>query len=48
MRDHQDGEPAVLPRSSWRFAREAGGAVTESDSHVWLEGGFQPGKVYEF
>ena len=47
MRDHQDGEPTVLPRSSWRFARAVDGAPVEDDGFAWLEGGFQPGKVYE-
>jgi hypothetical protein len=47
MRDHQDGEPTILPRESWRFARVVDDKPMTSDSHVYLESGFQPGKVYE-
>jgi alpha/beta hydrolase family protein len=47
VRKHQDGEPAVIERSRWRFAREVDGTPEPSDKHVWLDGGFQPGKVYE-
>ncbi len=47
VRDHQDGEPTILPRSSWQFAREVDGDVKPDDRFAWLEGGFQPGKVYE-
>ena len=43
------GAQSVVPRSQWRFARVDGvnGQVVADDSHVWLQGGFQPGKWYE-
>jgi hypothetical protein len=47
VRDHQDGEPAVIARRRWRFARRGGEGIEPSADHVWLEGGFEPGKVYE-
>ncbi|HEX2828197.1 MAG TPA: alpha/beta hydrolase domain-containing protein [Burkholderiales bacterium] len=47
VRDHQDGEPTVIARRRWRFARRGGEGVEPSADHVWLEGGFEPGKVYE-
>ena len=48
VRDWEDGEDRVIPRAQWRFAREtAGGAVEPSTDHVWLEGGFEPGRIYQ-
>jgi hypothetical protein len=47
VRDHQDAPPRTVPRDQWRFARQADGNVVESAEHVWLQGGFQPGYVYE-
>ena len=47
VRDHQDGEPTVIPRSRWRFAKAGKQGIEASADHVWLEGGFEPGKVYE-
>jgi len=47
VRDWEDGEDTLIPRSSWRFAREMpAGAVEPSAEHVWLEGGFEPGRIY--
>jgi hypothetical protein len=47
VRDWEDGEDMLIPRSSWRFAREMpAGAVEPSAEHVWLEGGFEPGRIY--
>jgi Alpha/beta hydrolase domain len=48
VRDWEDGEDTLIPRSHWRFAREtASGAVEPSAEHVWLEGGFEPGRIYQ-
>src|SRR5262245_3698813 len=48
VRDWEDGEDAPIERSRWRFAREtAAGAVEPSAEHVWLEGGFTPGRIYQ-
>ena len=48
VRDWEDGPDAELPRSAWRFAREVeGGAIEESREHIYLEGGFVPGKIYQ-
>jgi hypothetical protein len=41
------GATSLVPRSRWRFAREENGRLVPDDSHVWLEGGFQPGTWYE-
>src|SRR6516164_4803764 len=48
VRDWEDGEDTLIPRSRWRFAREtAAGSVEPSAEHVWLEGGFEPGRIYQ-
>jgi hypothetical protein len=47
VRDWLDGERTVIPRGRWRFARDVDGRPRPDDTHVWLEGGFAPGKVYE-
>jgi Alpha/beta hydrolase domain len=46
--DWEDGDDTVIPRSRWRFAREtSAGAVEPSAEHVWLDGGFDPGRIYQ-
>ncbi len=47
VRDQLDGEPRVIPRERWRFARVAGGRVAPDPRHVWLEGGFEKGRLYQ-
>lgn len=52
VKDYEDGKETVIPRSKWRFARETSATettdgVVPSDEHVYLEGGFQPGKYYQ-
>ena len=43
------GQPRrVVPRDQWRFARrEAGGEVVADPTRVYLEGGFEPHKLYD-
>lgn len=48
VRDYEDGEDTVIPSTSWRFAREvAGGDRVPSREHIHLDGGFEPGKIYQ-
>jgi hypothetical protein len=48
VRDWEDGEDTLIPRARWRFARETPAAAVEpSSEHVWLEGGFEPGRIYQ-
>ena len=47
VRDWPDGPATVIARDRWRFARDADGRPVADDSHVWLEGGFVAGRVYE-
>jgi hypothetical protein len=41
------GPCTAIPRQAWRFAHDEDGAPVPDDSHVWLEGGFRPGVIYE-
>jgi hypothetical protein len=48
VRDSAGGEATPVPRGSWRFARALPGGGFEPDpGHVWLEGGFEAGRVYD-
>jgi len=47
VREHVGAPAATLPRHAWRFARAAGGAVIPDPSFVCLDGGFEPGKLYD-
>ena len=47
VRDHPDSEPRILPRENWHFARDDGGSPVTDANHVWLEGGFAPGLMYQ-
>ena len=47
VRDHQDGKPTVIPRGRWRFAKAGSEGIAPSADYVWLEGGFEAGRVYE-
>lgn len=46
VREWEDGPDAMIPRDRWRFAREEGGQVVPSAQHIYLEEGFEPGKIY--
>lgn len=48
VRDSRDAERSVIPRSEWEFAQTVDGKLTPSDRHIHLNGGFQPGKLYEY
>jgi hypothetical protein len=47
VRDQPDGDATTLERGRWRFARVAGGAVVPDARYVWLEGGFEKGRLYQ-
>lgn len=48
VRDYEDGEDTVVPRDRWRFAREVDGGILEpSREHVYLDRGFEPGRIYQ-
>ncbi|MGI9476783.1 MAG: alpha/beta hydrolase domain-containing protein [Hyphomicrobiaceae bacterium] len=47
VRDTMYGEPEEIPRQRWRFARDADGEPTADAEHVWLDGGFEAGRIYD-
>ncbi|HTO10645.1 MAG TPA: alpha/beta hydrolase domain-containing protein [Candidatus Binatia bacterium] len=47
VRDQLDGPPQTIPRARWRFARAVDGRVVDDPRHVWLEGGFEKGRLYQ-
>lgn len=47
VRDWADAPRMEIPRARWRFARDEAGTPVPDDTRVWLEGGFEPGKVYQ-
>ena len=44
----REAERTVIPRAEWQFAHTVDGKLTPSDRHIHLNGGFQPGKIYEY
>lgn len=48
VRDGRGAARQVIPRDQWSFARrDSTGAVVPDSTHVYLEGGFDVGKIYE-
>ncbi|MGD8699269.1 MAG: alpha/beta hydrolase domain-containing protein [Gemmatimonadales bacterium] len=47
VRDGRLAPRRVVPREDWQFAREVGDTVAEDATHVFMESGFQVGKIYE-
>ncbi|MDP6953099.1 MAG: alpha/beta hydrolase domain-containing protein [Alphaproteobacteria bacterium] len=47
VRDRQGDARREIPREQWRFAREDGGEPVADATHIWLQGGFAPGLLYE-
>ncbi len=48
VRDSRNAKRTVIPRNEWQFAHTVDGKLTPSDRHIHLNGGFQPGKIYEY
>jgi hypothetical protein len=48
VRDSRNAPRTVIPRAQWQFAHLVDGKLTPSDRHIHLDGGFQPGKLYEY
>ena len=47
VRDRQGDERREIPRQQWRFAHDEAGEPVEDATHIWLQGGFEPGLLYE-
>ncbi len=39
--------PQEIPHGQWQFARDENGSPVPDAEHVWLEGGFVPGQIYD-
>jgi hypothetical protein len=48
IRDSRDADRTVIPRSQWQFAQTVDGKLVPSTRFIHLNGGFQPGKLYEY
>jgi len=48
VRDSRNATRNVIPRDQWQFAHTVGGKLTPSNRHIHLNGGFQPGRIYEY
>jgi hypothetical protein len=48
VRASRNATRTVIRRSEWQFAHSVDGKLTASDRHIHLNGGFQPGKIYEY
>jgi hypothetical protein len=48
VRNRPEAARALIPRSEWQFAHTVDGKLVASDRHIHLNGGFQPGKIYEY
>lgn len=48
VRDSREAPRTVIPRNQWQFGHTVDGKVEASDRHIHLNGGFQPGKIYEY
>jgi hypothetical protein len=47
VQDGPNSPRTEVPRARWRFAHDEGGEPVADDSAVWLEGGFEPGRIYD-
>jgi hypothetical protein len=48
VRESRNAKRAVISRSDWQFAHTVDGKLVPSDRHIHLNGGFLPGKIYEY
>lgn len=48
VRESREAPRRVIPRREWQFAHTVDGKLTPSNRHIHLDGGFQPGKLYEY
>ncbi len=48
VRDSREGQRTVIPRAKWQFAHTISGKLVPSNRFIHLNGGFQPGRIYEY
>src|SRR5919106_1755867 len=47
VREHSGAPATAVARTAWRFARRQDDRLVADASHVQLEGGFTPGRIYD-
>ncbi len=47
VRDGRLAPRRAVPRDAWRFARESGDGPVPDRTHIYMESGFEAGKIYE-
>ena len=47
VRDTPEGPRRTIPRGQWSFGHSADGKLVNDPHFIHLDGGFQPGKIYE-
>jgi hypothetical protein len=47
VRDAPRGHRTAIPNTRWRFARVVDNVVVPDPTHITIDGGFLPGKIYE-
>src|SRR5208337_4201072 len=48
VRDSRDGKRTVIPHTEWQFAHTVDSKLLPSNRFIHLNGGFQPGRIYEY
>ena len=48
VRDSREDKRTTIPRSEWQFAATVEGKLTPSVRSIHLNGGFTPGRIYEY
>ncbi len=48
VRSSRTAQRIIIPRADWQFAHTVEGKLVPSDRYIHLNGGFQPGKIYEY
>jgi hypothetical protein len=48
VRASREGQRTIIPRSQWQFAHTVDGKLVPSNRFIHLQGGFKPGKIYEY
>jgi hypothetical protein len=48
VRDSREGQRTTIPRTEWQFAEMVDGKLTPSNRSIHLNGGFEPGRIYEY
>jgi hypothetical protein len=48
VRSSREAQRTVIPRAQWQFAHKVNGKLVPSNRFIHLNGGFQPGEIYEY